>query len=186
MPLTQEEKARIREEEIVRELARHEADSAGHHGCLQILSRFFNSPFAIWFLSSVVLALVASAYSTWQEGVKDAARIKQLDGEIAFRRTYFVDDVQKHKPDLEEAVSEFDRTPEERVGTSEFVGKSTSSLLYELTTLVPGSEKDQVISAYNVLRQLRPLRSTSDPENYKCRVDELLNVLAQRPKWNVE
>ncbi len=88
--LSEQEKARIQAEEgyrleVRRELKAKEAAPTGKDRFWKIL----NSSFALWFLSSVVVAGMAAAYARYEsrrsDELKQAETIRRLDTEIAGR-----------------------------------------------------------------------------------------------------
>jgi hypothetical protein len=88
MSLTEEEKERIRREEIFRAEVRASLDSDSHHPAEKVW-KFLNSPFGLWVLSSILLGLLTWSYSQWQASETDSVKrrdtIKRIDTEIASR-----------------------------------------------------------------------------------------------------
>lgn len=88
--LTEEERARIRAEEVFRLETRRELEaSKPRPSYREQLWALLNSSFALWFLSSVVLASLGSAYARYQTGQLEQARKveikRRLDTEISNR-----------------------------------------------------------------------------------------------------
>ena len=88
--ITDEQKAQIRAEEIFRlELRRELKPSYSRNSRGARLWSLLNSSFALWFLSSVVLAALTSTYAAWQAKKSEEARkaeiARRLDTEIGNR-----------------------------------------------------------------------------------------------------
>lgn len=85
--LTNEERARFREEEIFRHEVRASLDTP--RNSKQRAWKFLNSPLGLWMLSSVVVALLTWGFSQWQssaaENVTRQRMTARLDVEIASR-----------------------------------------------------------------------------------------------------
>lgn len=91
--LTDSQKAEIRDEEIYRYEVREELEKAfppwQRRG--RLAWEVLNSSFALWFLSSVVVAIATTAYTSWAGGrATEASRIeteRRLDVELSSRVT---------------------------------------------------------------------------------------------------
>lgn len=193
MGLSDEEVERIREEETAREEARNKVAEQARltKTKRQKIWDYLNSAFAIWLLTSVLVAAITTGYSKWRETEAkqstDAARIKKLDGELAYRLAYLSDDI-RNGVDPELAIDKFARPPEQRVGTSEFIGVFTPQLLYELGSLLSDDEKSVVDASAEQLRQLRQVTNVSetDTPGFKNRIQEFMTHNQKRTQWNVK
>jgi hypothetical protein len=87
--LTEEEKSRIRAEEIFRDEVRRELETKQPPSRAQKIWTFLNSSLALWFLSSVVLAGLTTAVTSYQarhtEHLRKAESERRLDTEISSR-----------------------------------------------------------------------------------------------------
>ena len=193
MGLSDEEVERIRDEETAREEARNKVAEQARLTKTkgQKIWDYLNSAFAIWLLTSVLVAAITTGYSMWRETElkqsTDAARIKKLDGEIAYRLAYLSDDI-RNAVDPELAIDKFARPPDQRVGTSEFIGVFTPQLLYELGSLLPDDEKPVVDASAEQLRQLRQVTNVSETDlpGFKNRIQEFMSHNKKRTQWNVK
>lgn len=193
MGLSDEEVERIRDEETAREQARNKVAEQARltKNKRQKIWDYLNSAFAIWLLTSVLVAAITTGYSMWRESEAkrstDAARIKKLDGEIAYRLAYLSDDI-RNDVDPELAIDKFARPPEQRVGTSEFIGVFTPQLLYELGSLLKDDEKSVVDASAEQLRQLRQVTNVSETDmpGFKNRIQEFMSHNKKRTQWNVK
>jgi hypothetical protein len=83
--LSEEDKQRIREEEIFRDEVRRTLAK----GSSSSKMAFLNSPFGIYLLSTVLIGLVSFAYTRWKEqydaSLAHREQIEKLQGEINFR-----------------------------------------------------------------------------------------------------
>lgn len=87
--LTDEEKTRIRAEEIFRDEVRRELGEKEHPSRAQRIWKILNSSLALWFLSSVVLAGLTTAVTSYQarhtERLRKSETERRLDTEISSR-----------------------------------------------------------------------------------------------------
>ena len=87
--LSEEEKGRIRTEEIFRAEVRRELEGKEPSSRAKRFWTFLNSSFALWFLSSVVLAGLTTAVTSYQakrsERLRKAQIERRLDTEISSR-----------------------------------------------------------------------------------------------------
>ena len=177
--LKDEEKERITLEEIFREevrkdLAARKKKAAGIRGKLWV---FFNTPFGLWFLSTIVIGLATFAYTTLTQYQADRAKQnesqRRLDIEIATRLSNFDRTIRRvfdaswdlakydgaRESRMEFSLAELDgRTaflPEKINNTNvfpEYNNRTFQSLLIELHGLVPDSEKHQIKQSLDSLR----------------------------------
>ena len=162
--LNEEEKVRIRLEEVFREELREELKTARAKTWRKRALAFFNSALGIWLLSSVALGLVTWTYARWTETLAKAREngeaVEKLDIEIAARiqrlesflvdgssnATYFIALVSLDNPSTVDKLSP--------VVFPEFARRGLRSLLWELHTRVPISERPGVAAALKVAEQL--------------------------------
>ena len=89
MSLTEEEKEKIRHEEIFRAEVRASIENDSPSLTKKKIWKFLNSPFALWLLSSIVVGLLTWGYSQWQASEIELAKrretINRLDIEIVSR-----------------------------------------------------------------------------------------------------
>jgi hypothetical protein len=168
--LSEEEKAHIRLEEVFREELREELKTAKAETWRKRALAFFNSALGIWLLSSVALGLVTWTYTRWTETLAKAREnreaVEKLDIEIAARIqrfesfvvdgsrnvTYFIALISLDNPSAIDKVSP--------VVFPEFHRRGLRSLLWELYTRVPVSERPGVAAALKVADRLS-LRSAA-------------------------
>jgi hypothetical protein len=167
--LTPQDKERILHEEMYRRevKAQLEKDNGGKKGG-NLVWTFLNSPFFLWFLSSVVLAGISYYYTNRDErktlAREQRAAIRKLDAEISNRLMYFVNSIQfKKSPDKKvftfvhepPIVKDSVRGIEDPTATGykvnvfpEYAGRSLRSLLIDLVDMIPDQEKPEIEEAY--------------------------------------
>lgn len=169
--LSEDEKARIRLEEVFREELREELKTAKAKTWRKQALAFFNSALGIWLLSSVALGFVTWTYSRWTETLtkerENREAVEKLEIEIAARikrfcslatpstfsdisrdsnETYFIALISLDNPSAQDKLS---------LGVfPEFAHRGLRSLLWELQTRVPVSERPCVEFAQRVAEQL--------------------------------
>ena len=153
--LTDEEKERIRQEEIFRSEVRITLNTPNDPR--QRVWKFLNSPLGLWILSSIVVASLTWGFSNWQTSALEAAKrlqlIKRLDTEIVFRLRSGEKIIEsaKTKEQLYLAIITING------GTKhlnfdfgvfpEFRSRSMQSLLYELSSVVDKNVKPTIDGA---------------------------------------
>lgn len=90
--LTEEEKRRIREEEIFRQEVRLSLEKRTKSKWAKFWA-FLNTSFGIWLLSTVAVGLITWGYTQWEENhtksIENRQLIRKIDLEIAARLSYF-------------------------------------------------------------------------------------------------
>ncbi|MGH8427839.1 MAG: hypothetical protein ACRES7_07650 [Gammaproteobacteria bacterium] len=104
--LTEEEKTRIRAEEVFRLEVRGELEAKKPHPSLpQRLGAWLNSAFALWLLSSILLTGLTAAYTAYQnhhaEQLRRAETEQRLDTEISGRMSDALAALQDFKSQLQ-------------------------------------------------------------------------------------
>ena len=161
--LSEDEKLHIREEEILRNEIRKQLDRADLSvSKSSTIWKYMNSPFFLWFVSSVVLAAASFSYGHWekQHAVEQERRLttRKLDAEIASRLRYFSalyqvgtreGAPQGHDTKLKALLSlEKPSQTEYPINVfPEYANRSFRSLLWELVQVVPESERKGVDTA---------------------------------------
>ena len=206
--LTEDEKVRIRLEEVFRDEIREELKTAKTKTWRNRALGFLNSALGIWLLSSVALGLVTWTYARWTETVTKAREnreaVEKLDIEIAARIqrlqsflvdgrsnvTYFVALVSLDNPSAIDKLSP--------VVFPEFARRGLRSLLWELHTRVPKTERAEVAAALKVAEQLSlrgaaalrfldsPDRGEDAPADPK-EIEETKRLIASslsQPRWS--
>jgi hypothetical protein len=178
--LTDEEKSRIRLDETYREeIRRSLAVPATKTGTERVLS-ILNAPFMLWLLSSVVVGLAGFFYGQWQTTsaakAKRAETIHRIDIEMSGRvglADYAVLVLQSKAAKGEllvtrgqtaaviaDALDGIESGHPIVVALDEYKGRSVASLLIELRGLVPPDERQALLVAIEVYRNLQVYRQT--------------------------
>lgn len=164
--ITEEEKDRIRHEEIFRQEIREQLrkDSERKEGSK--LWTVMNSAFFLWFLSSVLIGSISFKYARWEKQKEDERRNyeqhriaeyernvseKKLDAEISSRLNYF-GSMSGVTGDFESLLI-LDKPLETKYPVNvfpEYAHRSLQSLLWELLRVVPDESKGEVNRAYEV------------------------------------
>lgn len=206
--LSEEEKNRIRLEEIFREEVRSSLNNSKPKTFQQKTLAFLNSALGIWLLSSVALSLVSWSYSRLSESVEEErenkATIQKLDIEIsarirkfeAFLQTdssnvmYFINLLSLDNPSTIDKMAP--------VVFPEYSRRGMRSLLWELYSRVPENEKGAVTRALDVAEKLslrgaeaiKFIDGPSADENAEANpadIEETRNMLKEAfslPRWS--
>lgn len=180
--LTDEEKQRIRQEEIFRQEVRETLGQDKKAVSFQAkLWKFVNTTFGIWLLSTVAVGLITWSFTSWNEN-KEKERItkesiRKLDVEIFVRVNNFsklLESINKLKQFML-AIDTLDRS--DLILSAgvfpEYKERTLGSLLLELQSLVPEEEKANIALAFDGARQisefnreyLPALNSNNNPED---------------------
>jgi hypothetical protein len=171
--LTDEEKQRIREEEIFRREARRqlEADQPSLPSRTRIW-QIVNSSIVLWFLSSIVLGLFGWGHAKYQEHLQQRELRRRLNTELAYRMTESLVTlsaaqarVSRGDPDrpdsiylmLAETLDGYDRKTKSRIkGTyADYQERGFQSLVVELQGLSAAGDRPELTSvseAYVMLK----------------------------------
>jgi hypothetical protein len=167
--LSEDEKAHIREEEILRSEIRKQLDGTQLIGSKSsAIWKFINSAFFLWFASSVILASASFLYGHWEkQRVVEQERsltARKLDAEIASRLRYFSAFYQlgnregARANDLRlKALLSLEKPSEAEYPVNvfpEYANRSFRSLLWELTRVVPENEKKGLDTADSAATKL--------------------------------
>ena len=154
--LSESQRDQIRLEEQYRAEVRQSIATTA--GASKVLT-FLNSPFVIWFLSTVAIGLITWGYQSLQARAA-AERVTTLrrsavTAEIGFRLQP-VDQMREFNEILA-YLSELDSPATTRYMLGEFKGRSLSSLLWELRTLVPGNrDVAELLHTFQVIQKTPP------------------------------
>jgi len=180
VPMTEEEKARIRAEEIYRAEVRREFESnQAKHSQLWFL---LNSSFALWFLSSVVLAGLTTAVTYYQakrsEHLHKTETERRLDTEISSRIALAVRVVRIEESNgahgIPTTASAMYGTPLSYLDNSftpgtddfsiypEYKSRTFRSLIFELGSIVDPSERPPLSNAIAGYEKLRDMATAED------------------------
>jgi hypothetical protein len=189
--LTEEEKTRIRAEEVFRaEICRDlEKDRPSKHGWERVWE-LANSSFVLWLLSSVVLSGVTAVYSCRKENLeaetRRSERAKKLDTEIINRIFYALSQAQtdqdlivnkgeKYRPTdiynnkcyyLDNKFMRLTGNPNDFSTVPEYSARGFRSLILELRTLVDARELPSLNEALRAYGELTKLASMPPEEDY--------------------
>jgi|ERR1041384_2798254 hypothetical protein len=168
--LSDSEKLRIREEELFRAEVRQliappEKEGQGRSG----LWKFVNSPFALWFLSSVVLTLITGGVS-WYLSNRSAERERsQKISKLTTEAKYRIEEFDKYVTPMTEALAIHanPNDPEDTVSTSqmelfyehvdaldkegvfkELADRPLRSILWELQSIADANQKADFKAAF--------------------------------------
>lgn len=149
--LTDNQKLRIREEEIYRDEVRKSLVKPD--GFFKRFYNFLNSALGLWILTTIVVGVFTWGYAQWQLSVQSREQINKLDIEIEKRFDNAANSLFVNSPDWKEG----DKQPpfyiantlllppkEENSIQSEFANRNLKSLLYELNSRLPFIEKIEV------------------------------------------
>ncbi len=174
--LTDDERQRIRFEEVFRSEVRQELEKRNRRGSRRTRwVAFLNTGLGLWILSTLAVGTISWGYGEWsryQQG-KEAKQelIRKVDLEIAVRLRYF-DSLISNADNLRafyDALRGLEQPAWLVRGLPntvfpEFSERSFRSLLWELYTVVPSAEKDPVLGA---LRQAQKLAERLMPSEAK-------------------
>lgn len=169
--LTDEDKTRIRLEEAYRKEVRDQLASDTNRARTRVWP-FLNSPFGLWLLSSVVLAVVAAGYSslrgTLEQRRSERDLIRKLDIELALRTDNFLSEIERFDDPFWVATPPYKvksllmtldarsvAEGETLFAFAEFRDRPFSSLLVQLHGLVDQTRKLEIEKALTALRQIR-------------------------------
>lgn len=209
--LTEEEKARIRYEEIFRTAVRREIEANEPRSRPERFWRFLNSSFALWFLSSVVVASLTTALTYRQaqrgEQLRKSGIETRLDTEISSRIALAQrgslldrDRVARHNEYPPEAIYQnvqcyLDNSF--RIGSSnrldfsiypEYEKRTFRSLVFELRSVADPSARPELTDALAVYERLLDLGSQTSRKGEIATqetVESALKLLDQltKPRW---
>lgn len=181
--LTEEEKDKIRSEEILRHEIRAQLikDTDKEKG-LKIWG-VVNSPFFLWFLSSILIGCISFLYARGEKQKEDARRIfeqgqidkrerdrteKKLDAEIASRLNYFGI---MYESDNFKALMAVDNPSVANYPINvfpEYANRSLQSLLWELLQVVSDDSKGDVAKAYEASKKFTGYYTSNPGGNSKA------------------
>lgn len=150
--LTEEDKQRIREEEIFRaEVQKSLVQLTSPKPSYQHLWAFFNTSLGIWVLSTVFLGIIGWTYAQWQASRQNTEQINKLDIEIDARLHAAEDTLNsqlfRKKEDSPIYVANVLLLPPmgERMILPEYANRNMRSLMYELLARLPLEEQGAVM-----------------------------------------
>lgn len=209
--LTEEGKIRIRDEEVFRTEVLRELEANKPRSRPERLWALLNSSFALWFLSSVVLASLTTALTYYQskrsEQLKMSEIEKRLDTEISSRialaqRGASLDKerIAVHNEYLPEAIyqnvqsyldNSFVTGSSNRLDFSiypEYEKRTFRSLVFELRSIADPSARTELTDTLAVYERLLDLGSRTSAKGEKATqqtVESALKLLEQltKPRW---
>ena len=212
--LTDEERTRIRAEEIFRLEVCRELEANKHRlSRRERLWSLLNSSFALWFLSSIVLAGLTGAFTNYQnrhgEQIRKAEIERRLDTEISNRISQALAGLRVDRLRIEQGASYSPRSiyinvvsylnnsfinnafPQDFSVYTEYQRRNFRSLVFELSTLVDSSARPELVEALAGYEKFADLGSIGKDYNYgkreslKAVMDsvELLNRQFVKPRW---
>lgn len=178
--LTDEEKTKLREEEIFRSEVR--ASLIERPRGLARVMKSLSTPLGIWFLSSVVLGFGSFWYNEFTAS-KEASRvrnekIRRLDNEIHYRLTEFRN--LGHQVGIKKAVEYLESPQPSHYVFTENEKRPLSAVLWELHELVPREEKSPIFAAYSTTLKLGTVRNINDKSLRNRIMERLVEVTLPR------
>jgi hypothetical protein len=202
--MNDQDKERIRREEIYRQEVRQEiAESAQRKTFRKRIWAFMNSPLGLWFLSTVAIGMLTWSYSQWQANEarekEDQQHARRLYMEVVMR-IKSVGNLLANAQNKEQffgAMSILDNPTLGNLSFSifpQFRNRSVRSLLWELALLDKAKELDRIESAIGAATQISEryqktaleLDSSSDLGEEpisKEEVEEVENLLNSILEW---
>jgi hypothetical protein len=142
--LSEDDKMRIREEEIFRAEVQKELTTHNKNR----VTTFLNSSLGIWVLSTLVVGLFGWSYAQWQTSRQNIEQINKLDAEIEARiqsAQYRIGNLDASSTATIYPANELLAPPTaERIIQSEFASRNLRSLVYELRGRVPANEEGPI------------------------------------------
>jgi len=180
--MTDEDKNKIREEEIFRAEVQKTLVSARPNKVIV----FLNTSLGIWLLSTLVIGLFGWGYSRFQSSRQNEEQIIKLDREILARiesTQYRISNLGVPLPSNIYPANELLAPPTpERIVQTEFANRNFRSLLYELQSRVPVSEQEPILIAITSLQSIETefLNKPASPEQVKDIFDRLSHLKTTR------
>lgn len=178
--LSDEEKTRIKSEEIFRhEIQREIEKQHGKKSKWAAVSSIMNSAFLLWFLSTVLVGAGTFFYARSERRKEDERRQyerkqtqeremeiaeKKIDAEITSRLNYFSTIYSKEGF---KALFILDKPLEASYPVNvfpEYGNRSMQSLLWEMLQVIPQKEKPELVEAYNSAKELSNIWALSQDE----------------------
>jgi hypothetical protein len=185
--LTDQDKARILEEETYRREVRAGLDMAKPKGARwQKFLSVVNSPVFIWFLSSFVLGVASFLYNHWYVvGAENQRTANKLNAEITSRLIYFNNLLLMFREgegtfslDMSKLVIALDRPSAVDYPVNvfpEYLNRNLRSLLWELMQVVPDDATENIKRAYQKSLSLQEIY-LKGPEANKHAPNEPISV----------
>ena len=162
--ISEQEKEKIRQEEIYRREIRQEiAKTAQRDTFTQKIWAFLNCPLGLWFLSTIAIGIISWSYSQWQANQVQIQEYqkqrRKLNMEVASRIQTFKNFLAnaQNKEQLYYSISFLDDPEVDRFNLfifPEFRKRSLRSLLWELNELVEKDEQADINEAILASEQL--------------------------------
>lgn len=188
---TNDDKERIRAEEIYRDEVRKELEAQKQSSSKKkTIWEILNSSFALWFLSSVVVASITALYTWYTENEKEEAKKSEiqrhLDVEISNRMALASSALRRAQVTVGKggyikpvnvyltAVGYLDNTLRD-VDVSvypDLKSRTFRSLVVELNSIVPSLEQDELKNIIGRYENLAEIASSSE-ENTQLGIDSL-------------
>jgi hypothetical protein len=206
--LTEEEKIRIRDEEVFRTEVRHELEARKPRSRPERTWAFLNSSFALWFLSSVVLASLTTALTYYQAKRSEQSRKSEIERRLDTEISSRIDLAQRGARLDKERVAQHNEYPPEAIyqnvqyylDNSFMTGSSSSldfsiypeyekrtfrSLVFELRSVADPSARSELTDALADYERLLDLGSQPSGKGEKATpqtLDSVLKLLDQLTK----
>lgn len=164
--LSDEDKARVRAEEVFRHEVRSELEKAKDQpGRGERLLAFLNEPVILWLLSSIVVGLITWQYTLWQERQAQRqqvqAEVRNLDLEIHGRLRRAAERLSSARDMV--GVREAIRMLDEPSGTfPDLAQRNLENLLISLTWLMPEKETAALQAARQGYQELQTIAGQPD------------------------
>lgn len=167
--LSEEEKAKIKAEEIFRQAVRAELERQRQpekESSSKKLWRVLNSSFGLWFLSTIVLGIVVTGYTKWQEKLwaakRDQQTIMQIDIEVALRLNHFRSTINNSvsQKQFVAALAALEKSSNDLFSIysfPEYERRSVQALLIELELFVPIDQKAEIKNALRGMHELKKI-----------------------------
>jgi hypothetical protein len=165
-------------------------------GVSERIWRVLNSAFILWLLSTGAVWLISRAYASWEESTGTRELVRRLDLEIGSRIRMFDGALGNVKTadQFYTLLVFFDR-PYRAPIFPEFEDRSLRSLVWELQSLVPESERPTIRNAFRSIQQIvdistggidnsEALKKKPVPKDEWQRVSRVLQSLKIN-RWNL-
>lgn len=196
--LTQEEKDKIKAEEIFR--YEIQKDLKKSNKPKKSIWNFINSAFGLWLLSSVFLGFLTYQYNQWNEGKKTSDRrsrqVRKLDIEI-YRRVMIlngeVDHLLSFQPDSTEDDPDrvFSRNLEKSIRKmnsktdyvfEDFRKRKLSSLLFELYSLAEDKDRPMLETTFSNVFRIEQMTSAINKRTSLIEAKNMLKSITEYTK----
>ena len=198
MSLSEEDRRRIRDEEIFREEVRRTVAEKPSQTRTpkQKIWDFLNTTVGFWLLSVISVSCLSFVYAEHQNSLlkkrENAETISQIDTEISYRLEHFERSINiaENSDDTLNiylvAIRQLIVPNPQFTMLSDFKERSLPSLLYELESLVPESQKLTVKETRQAFGQMHYEEPMLSEEQYQERILNFLKEAQERESWHIE